>query len=117
MFVVGGTMLFLSTTAKAQFGDVTIDPALGMRPVFGPGGYIGNGFGYGVPGPNGPGYMPGLYLPPNDLGNGPSPYYSPIFSAMAAAPNPNAPDMGPAGWKLRPSLPFTGKRNFRLFRR
>lgn len=111
--VFGGAVLLFANPAKAQIGDVVIDPRLGSRPVFGPGGYIGNGLGYGVGG----GYLPGLYIPGNDQGNGPSPYYSPIWSAMAAAPDPNAPDMGRAGWKVRPSLPFTGKRNFRLFRR
>jgi hypothetical protein len=112
LFVVGCASL-----ASAQFNDVVIDPALGSRPIFGPGGFISNGNGYRAYGPAGfGGYYTGRYYPGNDLGNGPSPYYSPIYSALAAAPSPNAPT-GRAGWAFRPSLPFTGKRNYRLFRR
>ncbi len=101
-----------ATTARAQWMDVVIDPALGPYPTFGPGGFLSNGFGYGAYGPRGWGYYPGLYYPGNDLSNGPSPYYSPLYSALAAAPSSNAPP-GPAGWALRPSLPFTGRSRMR----
>lgn len=112
------TLLLLgtATTARGQWMDFTLDPALGRRPTFGLGGFISNGFGYGAYGPRGYGYYTGLYFPPNDLSNGPSPYYSPLYSALAAAPSPNAPT-GPAGWALRPSLPFTGRKNVHLFHR
>src|SRR3954454_15638184 len=114
--LVGACAFGVTATTRGQFSDVVIDPALGHRPTFGPGGYISNGNSYGAYGPRGYGYYTGLYLPPNDLGNGPSPYYSPIFSAMVGAPSPNAPT-GRAGWRLSPSLPFTGRTNLRLFRR
>lgn len=108
--------LVTSSNARGQWMDAIIDPALGRNPTFGPGGFISNGFGYGAYGPRGYGYYTGLYVPPNDLSNGPSPYYSPLYSAMAAAPSPNAPT-GRAGWALRPSLPFTGQRNVGIFHR
>lgn len=106
-----------AATSRGQFSEIVIDPALGSRPTFGPGGYLSSGFGYRGYGPLGQdrGYYPGLYIPPNDLGNGPSPYYSPLYSALAAAPGPDAPT-GRAGWAPRPSLPFTG-RHIRLFHR
>ncbi|HEU5116953.1 MAG TPA: hypothetical protein VFT74_09790 [Isosphaeraceae bacterium] len=116
--------LFLSpAVGRAQFTEFTIDPRLGPLPTFGPGGYISNGNGYSTP--NGT-YWPGLYFPPNDLGNGPSPYYSPLYSALAAAPRmtreewlyrvPGAPQsVDRAGWRVDPSLPdlhlFRKRRN------
>lgn len=97
------------TGARGQFTEVTIDPALGPYPTFGPGGSISNGFGYRSFGPGGYGpYYTGLSFPPNDRHNGPSPAYSPIFSALIAAPPPDAPS-DPASWRPRPSLPFTGR--------
>lgn len=97
-----------AAVSKAQWSEFTIDPALGPYPTFGPGGYISNGFGYRSLGPGGYGpYYPGLYFPPNDMSNGPDPAYSPLYSALIAAPPPNAPsDL--ASWRLAPSLPFTG---------
>jgi hypothetical protein len=110
--LMGAVVLGCADGARAQFGDVVIDPALGPRPIFGPGGFISNGNGYGAYGPRGYGYYTGLYFPPNDLGNGPSPYYSPIYNAMAVMRPADVPYPGGerAGWALRPSLPFTGRR-------
>ncbi len=54
---------------------------------YGPNGLGYSGFGYTVPGPLGPGYYPGLYLPPYD--DGYSPYYSPIFNSLNAMPGPD----------------------------
>ena len=105
--------LGLAAPASAQFGGVIIDPSRGPRPTLGPGGYITGGFGYGAYGPGGYGSYPGLYIPPYSNSNGPSPYYSPIFNALAAMPPADAPYAGPggerAGWALRPSLPLTGR--------
>lgn len=102
-----GAALLSASAAHGQFFDVVIDPGLGNRPTFGPGGYISNGFGYEVYGPKGRGYMPGLYVPPNDLGNGPSPYFSPIFNTLGARPL-NAPAAAP-----RPAVSPRGRRWFR----
>lgn len=113
-----GLMVAGSGVSEAQFTEFTIDPRLGPLPTFGPGGYISNGNGYS--GPNGA-YWPGIYMPGNDLGNGPSPYYSPLYSALNAAPRPRMtyeqwlfrvpghpqsrlPE-DRAGWRLDPSLP------------
>jgi hypothetical protein len=98
-----------AAATRAQYSEFTIDPALGPYPTFGPGGYISNGFGYRSFGPGGYGpYYPGLYFPPNDMQNGPGPAYSPLYSALIAAPPPDAPS-DPASWRLRPSLPGTGR--------
>lgn len=106
--------LFLApAVSQAQFTEFNIDPRLGPLPTFGPGGFISNGNGYSAPDGT---YWPGLYLPPNGLGNGPSPYYSPLYSAMAAAPRmsreewlyrvPGYPrPVDWSGWRLDPSLP------------
>lgn len=106
-------LLGLVNSASGQFIDAVIDPARGPRPIVGPGGYVTGGFGFSAYGPGGYGFYPGLYIPPNDLGNGPSPYYSPVFNAMAGIPPIDQPYRGPggerAGWAFRPSLPFTGK--------
>src|SRR5262249_43394490 len=56
-------VLVVGPAARAQFNEVVIDPALGRRPIFGPGGYIANGNGYGAFGPRGYGYYTGLYYP------------------------------------------------------
>ena len=84
-------LLCLPAAARGQFIEYDIDPALGSQPTFGPGGYIANGKGYGIVTSRGRGYMPGLYFPGDDTSNGPSSYYSPIWSAMAAAPRPRPP--------------------------
>ncbi len=107
-------LLLAAGPARGQWSEVVIDPALGNRPTFGPGGYLSNGFGYGAYGPRGYGYYPGLYVPPNDMHNGPGPAYSPLYSALAAAPPPDARS-DRASWAVRPSLPFTGRSAVREF--
>lgn len=72
--------------AQAPNGEIQVDPALGRRPIFGPGGFLSNGNGSTAQGPRGPGYYTGLYQAPNDLSNGPSPYYSPLYTAIEAGP-------------------------------
>ncbi len=85
--VFGAFLLVASSAAEAQYFEVNVDPALGRKPIFGPGGYLApTDNGYGINRPRGQGYMPGLYFPGDDLGNGPSPYYSPIYSALTMAP-------------------------------
>jgi hypothetical protein len=87
--VVTVVLLGWATPARAQF-DFAIDPP-GYSPPSGRGGFGYSGFGYGAYGPRGYGYYTGLYLPPT--GNGPSGYYSPIFSsAMMGAPRPTPYD-------------------------
>jgi hypothetical protein len=85
--IVFGAFLFLaSSAAEAQFFEVNVDPALGRKPIFGPGGYPApTGNGYGINRNGRQGYMPGLYFPGDGLGNGPSPYYSPIYPSLSVA--------------------------------
>ena len=73
-----GCTFALSTEARAQ------QPASWGWLGAGPNGYGYSGFGYSAPGPRGLGYYTGTYVGPFD--GGPSPYYSPIFSAMVNAP-------------------------------
>ena len=85
--VFGALMLLPSTVAHAQFFEVNVDPALGRKPIFGPGGYLApTGNGYGINRPRGQGYMPGLYFPGDDFSNGPTSAYSPLYSSLAVAP-------------------------------
>lgn len=85
--VFGALLLLPSAAAHAQFFEVNVDPALGRKPIFGPGGYLSPSTnGYEINRPRGQGYMPGLYFPGDDVGNGPSPYYSPLYSALTMAP-------------------------------
>jgi hypothetical protein len=112
-----GALLLLAfpTPSRAQFAEVQIDPALGNRPTFGPGGYLSNGFGYNANGPRGLGYYPGLYNPPFTNGSEPSPYYSPIWNSITTIPPIDPRYTGPgarAGWAISPSLPFTGTSHF-----
>lgn len=117
LWTLGLAVLWFPSAAHAQNPSTYIDPSLGPYPTFGPGGFIGNGFGYGIAGPRGLGYVPGLYFPGNGTNNGPSPFYSPVFNGLPGAPPFDAPDLGRAGWALRPSLPFTGRTYIHIFRR
>ncbi len=111
--VLGSALLGTTIAARGQ--------APGAGPFFGTGGYLGSGYGLGSYGAMGYGYYAGVSSYPVGIGNGPSPYYSPVFNMMAVAPDANKPYTGPggerAGWAIRPSLPFTGTRNIRLFHR
>lgn len=101
------------TEAWGQF-TVGIDPP-GYVPGGGPGiGY--NGFGYGAYGPRGYGYYTGLPDMGYYGGGGPSAYFSPVFSSMAAAPRDRSyssayvPPGGRSNWPVSaPPPPRSGR--------
>lgn len=118
-FFLAGLMLAATATeARAQFQEFVVDQALGPGRYFGPGGMIGNGFGYRSYGPGGyGGYYTGLYYPGDDSSNGPSPYYSPLYSAMAAAPRDTSYPWGIGGsMPASPPRPSGGRPFGGLFR-
>jgi hypothetical protein len=82
--LVAGFVSGITAPARAQLA-IGIDPP-GFVPGGGPGfGWLG--FGYGINGPRGAGYLTPLPdLGYYNAGGGPSPYYSPVFNAMPAAP-------------------------------
>ena len=84
--LAGSLLVFLCVASdRAQAQLIGIDPP-SFTPGMGPG--LGwNGFGYGIDGPRGRGYLTPLPdLGYYNAGGGPSPYYSPIFNALPAAP-------------------------------